>query len=201
MTLRRRTWNESKRIERAEAPLPPGQERHPPHLRLLCQRQSGDRLLPGRIHGPHARGGVRPVLRIFEENPVGHPGQAAHRHCLFHPAGGGQPGAQAPLRPAGLPAEGRPGPGDLLPQNYRRPGAGRELSDPPGPRRLRRAPPGEGRPASGGLGHGVLLSGLLRLSGEGQQGGAGLLPRGERVPQPGRPGGGPAGAGLPVPRL
>ena len=68
----------------------------------------------------------------------------------------------------------------------------RELPDSSGSRRLRRAPPREGRPASGGLGHGVLLSGLLRLSGEGQQGGAGLLPWGERVPQPGRPGGGPA---------
>ena len=42
--------------------------------------------LPGRVHGPHARGGVRPVLRIFEESPVRYPWASSSLTSSFPPS-------------------------------------------------------------------------------------------------------------------
>ena len=162
-----------------------GQERHPPHLRLLCQRQSGDRLLPDESMGRMPGEESAQYLGFLKKTLSGTLGQAAHRHLSFPPSRWRTVRSTSPLRPADSQLKDAQARRTSLPQNIDAL-SWTGIIDPPGPRRLRR-PAEKGRPA-GGLGHGVLLiwSGCV-CPVKDSKGELGYFP-GEFVPQPGQPG-------------
>ena len=125
--------DESKGTGGAAPPFPAGQERREPHLRLLCQHTAGGHLLPGRVPGPDAPGGVGEVPGPAEKVPVRGSGQKSHRRGVHHRAGDGQRRVPAPVGPAGVGAEKRRDPPGVLPAGHREPGhGGEQLPDPHG---------------------------------------------------------------------
>src|SRR5699024_4708000 len=91
-----------KRSVRAAPPVAGGEKRREADLRLLRERQRGDRHRSGRAPVPHAPGGGGAVFFPAEKGPLRQAGEKFDRLGVLHPAGGGQQRAPAAHGPAGL---------------------------------------------------------------------------------------------------